>query len=79
MIPVMIGGVFILRKRYAPLEYVSAITLSLGLVIFTLADVSTRPQFDIRGVLLLSFSLMADAFIGNLQVSSIKRIIEDDC
>jgi len=69
----MIGGVFLLRKRYAPLEYVSAIMLSGGLVIFTLADVSTRPQFDFRGVILLCGSLTADAFIGNLQVSLCRR------
>eukprot|EP01102_Stenamoeba_stenopodia_P009590 TRINITY_DN283_c0_g5_i1.p1 TRINITY_DN283_c0_g5~~TRINITY_DN283_c0_g5_i1.p1 ORF type:complete len:360 (+),score=59.85 TRINITY_DN283_c0_g5_i1:353-1432(+) len=72
-IPVMIGGVLLLRKRYSSLEYLSALLLCGGLVIFTLADVSTRPQFDIRGVLLLSCSLVADAFIGNLQEKTLSE------
>jgi adenosine 3'-phospho 5'-phosphosulfate transporter B3 len=63
----MLGGVLILRKRYSLLEYISAGLLSAGLALFTLADVSGRPLFDIRGVLLLVGALAADAFIGNIQ------------
>ncbi|KAJ4842195.1 putative glycosidase CRH2 [Turnera subulata] len=69
VLPVMIMGAFIpgLRRKYPPHEYVSAVLLVLGLILFTLADANTSPNFSIYGVLMISGALIMDAFLGNLQ------------
>lgn len=69
VLPVMVMGAFIpgLRRRYALYEYVSAIMLVVGLVIFTLADAKTSPNFSVWGVIMVSGALVLDAFLGNLQ------------
>lgn len=69
VLPVMVMGAFIpgLRRRYALYEYVSAIMLVGGLVIFTLADAKTSPNFSVWGVIMVSGALVLDAFLGNLQ------------
>lgn len=65
----MIMGAFIpgLRRKYPPHEYISAILLVLGLILFTLADAQTSPNFSIIGVTMVSGALIMDAFLGNLQ------------
>lgn len=69
VLPVMVMGAFIpgLRRRYALYEYVSATMLVAGLVIFTLADAKTSPNFSVWGVIMVSGALVLDAFLGNLQ------------
>ncbi|KAL3692099.1 hypothetical protein R1sor_005750 [Riccia sorocarpa] len=69
VLPVMIMGAFIpgLRRKYPFHEYVSAIMLIVGLVIFTLADASTSPNFNVMGVIMVCGALVLDAFLGNLQ------------
>ncbi|XP_051124133.1 UDP-galactose/UDP-glucose transporter 4-like [Andrographis paniculata] len=69
VLPVMIMGPFIpgLRRKYPPQEYVSAVLLVVGLILFTLADAQTSPNFSILGVLMVSGALIMDAFLGNLQ------------
>ena len=42
LIPVMLGGIVIQRKQYTVLEFLASGLLSLGLAVFTLADVSVR-------------------------------------
>lgn len=65
----MIMGAFIpgLRRKYPPHEYVSALLLVAGLILFTLADAQTSPNFSSIGVLMVSVALLMDAFLGNLQ------------
>jgi hypothetical protein len=65
----MIMGAFIpgLRRKYPLHEYISAVLLVLGLILFTLADAQTSPNFSIFGVLMISGALIMDAFLGNLQ------------
>lgn len=65
----MVMGAFIpgLRRRYPLYDYVSAIMLVVGLVIFTLADAHTSPNFSILGVIMVVGALVLDAFLGNLQ------------
>lgn len=69
VLPVMIMGAFIpgLRRKYPPHEYISAVLLVVGLILFTLADAQTSPNFSIIGVTMVSGALIMDAFLGNLQ------------
>lgn len=45
-----IGGVVIQRKRYGPLDYCASALLCLGLVVFTLADISMQASYNTTGV-----------------------------
>lgn len=69
VLPVMIMGAFIpgLRRKYPFQEYVSAVLLVVGLILFTLADAQTSPHFSMIGVLMVSGALVMDAFLGNFQ------------
>ncbi|KAH7415354.1 hypothetical protein KP509_14G039200 [Ceratopteris richardii] len=69
VLPVMIMGAFIpgLRRKYKLYEYISAIMLVAGLIVFTLADAQTSPNFSVLGVLMVCGALVLDAFLGNLQ------------
>ncbi|GMN68956.1 hypothetical protein TIFTF001_038006 [Ficus carica] len=69
VLPVMIMGAFIpgLRRKYPPHEYVSAVLLVVGLILFTLADAQTSPNFSVIGVVMVSGALIMDSFLGNLQ------------
>ncbi|XP_009375876.2 UDP-galactose/UDP-glucose transporter 4 isoform X1 [Pyrus x bretschneideri] len=69
VLPVMVMGAFIpgLRRKYPPHEYVSALLLVVGLILFTLADAQTSPNFSVIGVLMVSGALIMDSFLGNLQ------------
>ncbi|KAG7654048.1 UAA transporter [Arabidopsis suecica] len=69
VLPVMVMGAFIpgLRRKYPVHEYISAMLLVIGLIIFTLADAHTSPNFSIVGVVMISGALIMDAFLGNLQ------------
>jgi len=62
-------GAFIpgLRRKYPVHEYISAMLLVIGLILFTLADAHTSPNFSIIGVMMISGALIMDAFLGNLQ------------
>ncbi|CAI9770247.1 unnamed protein product [Fraxinus pennsylvanica] len=69
VLPVMVIGAFIpgLKRKYPPHEYISAVLLVVGLILFTLADAHTSPNFSVIGVLMVSGALIMDAFLGNLQ------------
>jgi adenosine 3'-phospho 5'-phosphosulfate transporter B3 len=69
VLPVMVMGAFIpgLRRRYTLLEYISAILLVIGLILFTLADAHSSPDFSVVGVIMVVSALVLDAFVGNFQ------------
>uniref|UniRef100_A0A7N0TX71 UDP-galactose/UDP-glucose transporter 2-like n=2 Tax=Kalanchoe fedtschenkoi TaxID=63787 RepID=A0A7N0TX71_KALFE len=69
VLPVMMMGAFIpgLRRKYPVHEYISAVLLVVGLILFTLADAHTSPNFSVIGVIMVSGALVMDAFLGNLQ------------
>jgi len=73
LLPVMAASVVINRTRFLALEYFSAVGLLLGLVAFTLTDISVSPEFHPLGVLLICLALCADALIGNLQERMFKQ------
>ncbi|KAL5217502.1 hypothetical protein ABZP36_018186 [Zizania latifolia] len=74
VLPVMIMGAFIpgLRRKYPFHEYVSAVMLVIGLILFTLADAQSSPNFSMIGVGMVSGALVMDAFLGNLQEAIFK-------
>lgn len=64
----MMGAFFPgLRRRYSFHEYISAILLVLGLILFTSADAQTSPNFNVIGVIMIVGALIMDAFVGNFQ------------
>ncbi|CAH1415578.1 unnamed protein product [Lactuca virosa] len=69
VLPVMIMGAFIpgLKRKYPPHEYLSAVLLVVGLILFTLADANSSPNFSVIGVVMVCVSLIMDSFLGNLQ------------
>jgi len=67
VIGVMIGGMFILGKRYHMREYIGVFCLAVGLLIFTLGDIQLQAAFDPIGVMLVLFSLVMNSFEGNMQ------------
>ncbi|RWR87592.1 UDP-galactose/UDP-glucose transporter 4 [Cinnamomum micranthum f. kanehirae] len=69
VLPVMIMGAFIpgLRRKYPAHEYFSAVLLVVGLILFTLADAHTSPNFSAIGVVMVSGALIMDSFLGNFQ------------
>ncbi|XP_071551605.1 adenosine 3'-phospho 5'-phosphosulfate transporter 2 isoform X2 [Panulirus ornatus] len=76
LIPVMIGSVLILGKRYSFAEVVACLCMSMGLIWFTLADSTVQPNFSFTGVVLVSLALLCDALIGNIQEGAIKKYSE---
>ncbi|KAI3453649.1 hypothetical protein Pfo_010312 [Paulownia fortunei] len=69
VLPVMVMGAFIpgLRRKYPIHEYISAVLLVIGLILFTLADANTSPNFSVIGVVMIVGALVMDSFLGNLQ------------
>ncbi|KAK0604161.1 hypothetical protein LWI29_012676 [Acer saccharum] len=65
VLPVMKMGAFIpgLRRKYPVHEYISALLLVVGLILFTLADAQTSPNFSIIGVLMILGALVMDSFL----------------
>ncbi|XP_068634883.1 UDP-galactose/UDP-glucose transporter 2-like isoform X2 [Aristolochia californica] len=74
VLPVMIMGAVItgLRRKYPLREYLSAVLLVVGLILFTLADAQTSPNFSVVGVIMVSGALVMDSFLGNLQEAIFK-------
>uniref|UniRef100_A0A914C1N3 Adenosine 3'-phospho 5'-phosphosulfate transporter 2 n=1 Tax=Acrobeloides nanus TaxID=290746 RepID=A0A914C1N3_9BILA len=73
LIPVLIGGILIQGKRYGIWDLAAAALMSLGLIMFSLADSHVSPNFDPRGYVMISLALVADAIIGNVQEKAMKN------
>lgn len=67
VLPVMLGSVLVNRAKFWASEYAAALSLAVGLVVFTLADARSSPQFDAMGVVIIFGALCADAFVSNTQ------------
>jgi len=67
VVGVMIGGIFILGKRYHPKEYLGVLLLAIGLIVFTLGDLQLKADFHLLGVLLVILSLIMNSIEGNMQ------------
>ncbi|KJH53075.1 UAA transporter family protein [Dictyocaulus viviparus] len=73
LVPVLIGGIIIQGKRYGWIDVSAALLMSIGLIMFTLADSEVSPNFDPRGYIMICGALLADAIIGNLQEKNMKK------
>ncbi|KAB2063651.1 hypothetical protein ES319_A10G230100v1 [Gossypium barbadense] len=62
-------GAFVpgLKRKYPFHEYISTLLIMVGLILFTLADAQTSPNFSIIGVIMISGALIMDAFLDNFQ------------
>ncbi|CAF3767627.1 unnamed protein product [Rotaria sordida] len=72
LIPVLIGGIIIQKKRFNRYDVAAAFCMSIGLIFFTLADSKVQPNFNTYGVILICLALVADAIIGNYQEKVMK-------
>ncbi|XP_076271600.1 adenosine 3'-phospho 5'-phosphosulfate transporter 2 [Rhynchophorus ferrugineus] len=72
LIPVLAGGILIQGKRYGPLDFLAALLMCVGLTMFTLADSQIQPNFNTKGIIVISMALLCDAIIGNVQEKNMK-------
>lgn len=49
LIPVMIGGILIQKKKYKFIDYLASSAMCLGLIAFCLADSKVSPKFNLLG------------------------------
>ncbi|CAH8583288.1 unnamed protein product [Schistosoma turkestanicum] len=78
MIPVLLGGIFIQGKRYSIYEVLAVLLMTLGLICFTLVDVSIQPKFTMFGVFLVSLALCCDGALGNFQEIVMKKYLKSN-
>ncbi|KAH8868792.1 Adenosine 3'-phospho 5'-phosphosulfate transporter 2 [Schistosoma japonicum] len=78
MIPVLLGGVIIQGKRYSIYEVTAVLLMTLGLICFTLVDVSIQPKFTLFGVFLVSLALCCDGALGNCQEVIMKKYVRSN-
>ncbi|TGZ73500.1 hypothetical protein CRM22_001477 [Opisthorchis felineus] len=74
MIPVLIGGVLLQRKSYNALEVTAVLVMTVGLISFTLVDVSVQPSFTFFGLVLVSLALCCDGALGNYQELVMRKL-----
>ncbi|CAI9725572.1 3' [Octopus vulgaris] len=73
LIPVMIGGIIIQGKRYSFIDVIACISMCVGLALFTIADSTVSPNFNVYGIFIILLALCADAVIGNVQEKVLKK------
>ncbi|CAL1536027.1 unnamed protein product [Lymnaea stagnalis] len=73
LIPVLVGGILIQSKRFSLIDITACICMSVGLILFTLADNAVSPNFNTYGIVLISVALCADGAIGNVQEKTLKQ------
>ena len=67
LIPTMIIAMIYNGKKVHNFEFGFGTIISLGMVLFAAADFQVYPNFDFVGILLVSISVVADAFLPNFQ------------
>eukprot|EP01083_Nonionella_stella_P015899 44474_1 len=73
LIAIMIGSVFMLRKKYSVEEYAGAVLLVTSAIIFSLGDMETSPAFSVIGICIVLASLVGDRFHANFQEHVLKE------
>jgi adenosine 3'-phospho 5'-phosphosulfate transporter B3 len=63
----------LLEKSFNRYDIAAAFCMSTGLIFFTLADSKVQPNFNLYGVVIICFALVADAAIGNYQEKIMKE------
>eukprot|EP00985_Skeletonema_marinoi_P019854 scaffold11522_cov148-Skeletonema_marinoi.AAC.5 len=68
LVPTMIIATIVNKRIFASYEYVCALAICAGLVLFAMADYTLNPmKFDATGLALVSGSVVADAILPNAQ------------
>jgi len=67
LIPTMVAGTIMQGRRYSALEYLAALGLIVGIILFTMGDAVMMPSFDVTGVGLILIGVAADAATSNYE------------
>jgi len=67
LIPTMLIALLYNKRKVHAFEFVFGILVSAGMIVFAVADFNVSPNFDFTGILLVCISVVADAFLPNLQ------------
>lgn len=67
LLPVMAGSIVILGKRYTAREWLAALMLCAGIVVFNLSTHFPAFESTLAGTLCIGVALMCDALLGNVQ------------
>ena len=78
LIPVMAGSIVILGKRYSLREWLSALMLCGGVVIFNLSTKHGELHSTLAGAACLSVALICDAMLGNYQQKVLSKGVTPD-
>ncbi|GFN93276.1 adenosine 3'-phospho 5'-phosphosulfate transporter 2-like [Plakobranchus ocellatus] len=73
LIPVLVGGILIQGKTFSLIDILACVCMSIGLILFSLADSVVSPNFNPYGITLISLALCADGAIGNVQEKTLKQ------
>ena len=67
LIPTMAIATIINKRIFSTTEYCCALSISVGLIVFTVVDWQLTPVFHPIGIMFVSISVFADAILPNLQ------------
>ena len=67
LIPTMAIAVLYNQRHVQAFQFIYAGFISLGMIFFAAADFTTYPEFNSYGIILVSISVVADAFLPNVQ------------
>jgi adenosine 3'-phospho 5'-phosphosulfate transporter B3 len=67
LIPTMAISVLYNKKQVHNFEFFFGLLISLGMIFFAFADFHEYPNFQVVGIVLVSVSVCADAFLPNFQ------------
>lgn len=68
LVPTILISVLWNRKHYQTSELLLGVVMSLGMMLFALADYQVSSGSSFYGIMLVSFSVLADSFLPNFQV-----------
>lgn len=67
LITVMIGSLFMLKASFSIYEYLTALALVCAAIMFSLGDTDVSVEFPLKGILIVSLSLVGDALHSTTQ------------
>lgn len=67
LIPTMAIATLVNKRIFSTTEYLCALSISMGLIIFTVVDWTLAPLFHPLGIIFVSISVCADAILPNMQ------------
>jgi adenosine 3'-phospho 5'-phosphosulfate transporter B3 len=73
LIPTMLIARVYNKRQIPAYEFGFGVLISVGMIVFAVADFNVSPDFDFTGIVLVCISVAADAFLPNLQ----ERVFEN--